>query len=656
MLFDLNGFKHYNDTFGHLEGDRLLAQLARRLESAVCDRGSAYRLGGDEFCALVAGDPRELDSLLPELEAALGEAHDAGTVGCSYGVALIPHEAQTASEALALADRRMYERKDRDRRSTRLQMRDLLLAVVQEQRPDLHHHSTAVSALSRTVGLALGMTVNEVDVVVLAAELHDIGKVAIPDLVLGKPGPLDEDEWRLMRTHTIVGERLLCSVPTLEPVSGIVRSTHERWDGLGYPDGLAGEDIPLAARVVAACDAFDAMLSDRPYCPSLPLDEAVRELRGNAGSQFDPAVVEALVKVVTSSDAEVHRSRARTAPAEPRLSTIASLRGLLDVTRLVRRAGSLSSVLDAIARTVSESLGLGTVVDQPAPPGHRRVRRRHGARQRRGTRRAAQHGERLGGVGAAARRALPSARRVPHPCGRVRLDGARRASRRRRRRTGRRPVAVASRGRALRPVLRRPTARCSGSSRSASRAAAAVRPTRSSTCSSRWPSTQPPPSRPSKTRRSGPERLSRRESVRKRVLDRERIALRDERRVAERLHALRIDAAHVACDEHDRELRQDGAQTLRDLDAVHDRHRDVDDDCVGSQVTGERNCFLGAAGVRDHVEVERRVEKRGERAAVLRVVVDDQHGRHARSIAIAPDGMRNANRLDPRARTAAIHI
>ena len=369
VLFDLNGFKHYNDTFGHLEGDRLLAQLARRLESAVSERGTAYRLGGDEFCALVAGDPRELDRLLPQLEAALGEAHDAGTVGCSYGVALVPHEAETASDALALADRRMYERKDRDRRSTRLQMRDLLLAVVEEQRPDLHHHSTAVSALSRTVGLALGMTVNEVDVIVLAAELHDIGKVAIPDLVLGKPGPLDEDEWRLMRTHTIVGERLLCSVPTLEAVGAIVRSTHERWDGLGYPDGLAGEEIPLAARVVSACDAFDAMLSDRPYCPSLPLDDAVRELRGNSGSQFDPAVVEALVEVVTSSDADVHRPTIRRAPVEPRLSTIASLRGLLDVTRLVRRAGSLSSVLDAIARTVSESLGLGTVVVNLRRPG-----------------------------------------------------------------------------------------------------------------------------------------------------------------------------------------------------------------------------------------------------------------------------------------------
>src|SRR4029078_10402835 len=103
VLFDLNGFKHYNTTFGHLEGDRLLAQLARRLEQAVHDRGTAYRLGGDEFCALVTVARRALDSLLPQLEAALGEAHESGTVGCSYGVALLPHEAQTASEALALA-------------------------------------------------------------------------------------------------------------------------------------------------------------------------------------------------------------------------------------------------------------------------------------------------------------------------------------------------------------------------------------------------------------------------------------------------------------------------------------------------------------------------------------------------------------------------
>jgi diguanylate cyclase (GGDEF)-like protein len=370
VLFDLNGFKHYNDTWGHLEGDRLLGELARRLEREVGAAGRAYRLGGDEFCALLTGDPRSLDAVLPRLEQALSEPHDVAAVGCSYGVALLPHEARTASAALALADRRMYERKEVERRSTRRQMRDLLLAVVEEQRPDLHQHATAVGHLSRTVALRLGLAPKEVDLVALAAELHDIGKIAIPDAVLRKPGPLDDEEWQLMRTHPAVGERVLLSVPTLQPMARIVRATHERWDGAGYPDGLAGEAIPLAARIVAACDALDASVSDRSYGPAKTLDEAVDELERNAGTQFDPMVVQALVEVVTAEPAVSRPALAPRRPTfEPRLSTIASLRGLLEVTRLVRRAGSLASVLEALATTVGDSLGLGIVVVNLRRPG-----------------------------------------------------------------------------------------------------------------------------------------------------------------------------------------------------------------------------------------------------------------------------------------------
>ena len=363
VLFDLNGFKHYNDTWGHLEGDRLLRELATRLEREVGGEGRAYRLGGDEFCALLRGDPHALDELLPRLEQALSHAHEIAAVGASYGVALLPHEARSTSEALALADRRMYERKELERRSTRLQMRDLLLTVLEEQRPDLHHHSTTVSRLARAVAVALGLPAKDVDLVALAAELHDVGKVAIPDAVLSKPGPLDTEEWGLMRTHPVVGERILLAVPPLQPVGGIVRATHERWDGDGYPDAIAGEAIPLPARIVSACDAFDAMISDRPYCAAMTVDDAVAELRRNAGSQFDPVVVDALVAAVGAEATAPRPSLPPRRPvAEPRLSTIASLRGLLEVTRLVRRAGSLTSVLDALAGTVAESLGLGIVV------------------------------------------------------------------------------------------------------------------------------------------------------------------------------------------------------------------------------------------------------------------------------------------------------
>jgi hypothetical protein len=197
-----------------------------------------------------------------------------------------------------------------------------------------------------------------------AAELHDIGKLAIPQAILDKPGPLTPDEWELMREHTLIGERILRRVPAFANVATIVRSTHERYDGGGYPDGLCADAIPLESRIVATCDAYDAMLADRPYRAGLSAEHAQEELRRCAGTQFDPAVVDAFLAAlsqVESRPAAVLRSpRART--PEPRLTTIASLRGLLELRRLARSEQSLDVVLDATARIIADSLGLGTVV------------------------------------------------------------------------------------------------------------------------------------------------------------------------------------------------------------------------------------------------------------------------------------------------------
>src|SRR4029079_8432425 len=134
----------------------------------------------------------------------------------------------------------------------------------------------------------------------LGALLHDIGKIVIPDAIINKAGPLDDAEWALMRTHTIEGQRMLDRVGgLLGDVGVVVRASHERWDGRGYPDGLVGEAIPVAARIISACDAFDAMTTDRSYRKALPLEVAIDELHKNAGTQFAPDVVEALVAVVT---------------------------------------------------------------------------------------------------------------------------------------------------------------------------------------------------------------------------------------------------------------------------------------------------------------------------------------------------------------------
>ena len=176
-----------------------------------------------------------------------------------------------------------------------------LLAALETRDNYTGSHSEAVVGVAREVALALGLAPREVEEVEQAALLHDIGKVGVPDVVLQKPGPLDELEWKVMREHPAIGARLIASVPNLEHLAPTIRAEHERWDGGGYPDGLAGEDIPLASRIGFACDAFHAMTSDRPYRGALSTDDAVRELEANAGSQFDPRVIAALTRIVRES-------------------------------------------------------------------------------------------------------------------------------------------------------------------------------------------------------------------------------------------------------------------------------------------------------------------------------------------------------------------
>ena len=201
----------------------------------------------------------------------------------------IPSEADTPIEALRLADQRMYAAKLNTRTGPERQSKDVLIRVLAERHPELGDHLSGVAELAEAVAKRLGLDDQDCARVRHAAELHDIGKVAIPDSIVQKPGPLDEDEWAFMRRHTIIGERILAAAPSLAPVGELVRSSHERYDGRGYPDGLAGEDIPLGARIIAACDAFDAMLSDRPYSPAKSVDEARAELHRCSGTQFDPA-------------------------------------------------------------------------------------------------------------------------------------------------------------------------------------------------------------------------------------------------------------------------------------------------------------------------------------------------------------------------------
>jgi diguanylate cyclase (GGDEF)-like protein len=298
MLFDLNGFKGYNDSFGHMAGDALLTRLGQRLLGAVAPLGVAYRLGGDEFCVVAATPDGSRMGFEMETAAALTEIGNGFTITSSYGSVLLPAEAPNTSEALRLADERMYIDKDGGRASAGSQSRNVLVQVLAERMPDLEEHLMGVAELAVSVGERLGLVDDLLQQVFHAAQLHDVGKIAIPDAILSKPAALDDSEWEFMRQHTIIGQRIIDAAPALDGVGELVRSSHERWDGSGYPDGLKGEEIPLGARVVAVCDAYDAMVSDRPYKAAMTVDAALTELRRCAGSQFDPAVVDAFALVV----------------------------------------------------------------------------------------------------------------------------------------------------------------------------------------------------------------------------------------------------------------------------------------------------------------------------------------------------------------------
>jgi HD-GYP domain-containing protein (c-di-GMP phosphodiesterase class II) len=176
--------------------------------------------------------------------------------------------------------------------------RNALVQALQERAPGLRDHLDEVAALAQAVGRAIGLSSDDIDVLVRAAELHDVGKVAVPDSILEKPGPLDEADWSFVRQHTIVGERILSAAPALVPVAKIVRASHEYYDGSGYPDGAAGDEIPLGARIVTVCDAYGAMTTDGPGREALSPEAALHELRSCAGRQFDPKVVDTFCHVV----------------------------------------------------------------------------------------------------------------------------------------------------------------------------------------------------------------------------------------------------------------------------------------------------------------------------------------------------------------------
>ncbi|MCW3033130.1 MAG: diguanylate cyclase and metal dependent phosphohydrolase [Solirubrobacterales bacterium] len=312
VLIDLDNFKRINDEDGHGGGDRLLRAAAAALGEA-CRRGDlAFRVGGDEFALLLAGLDEEAAAAVAMRTCAAVAALDP-RLGASAGlVALGPDSRKDA--LLEQADQRLYAAKRGARpapggTSARSTLATQITVEVLVAALESHHAATAghcvdVAELSARVAARLGAGPTERELVRQAALLHDLGKLAVPADILSKAGPLDPHEWDIVRTHPDRGAEILLRAPELESLAAAVRASHERWDGGGYPNRLAGQDIPLAARVVAACDAYDAMVSERPYSAALAPAAAIAELHECAGSQFDPDVVATLVAELSSTRLE----------------------------------------------------------------------------------------------------------------------------------------------------------------------------------------------------------------------------------------------------------------------------------------------------------------------------------------------------------------
>ena len=329
-ILDLDSFKAYNDTYGHLSGDKLLTRVGQIIKSAIRNADHAFRYGGDEFAILLP--QTAVDAALQVTERvrkkiAKGVESSKISVSASIGLASWPDDGISHTDIIAAADVTLYRAKrDGGNRSyyasgslTPLQLTESILdtentidskilslvhalsETVDAKSYYTHNHSKMVTDYSLALGKTLKLAVNEMTRLEVCALLHDIGKISISDTILNKPGKLTSEEWETVKTHPQMGASIASRTPQLSLCADGILHHHEWYDGSGYPDGLKGDKIPLEARILAISDAFAAMTSERPYSETFTHEQAMVELKRHAGKQFDPDLVEHFVSIYERS-------------------------------------------------------------------------------------------------------------------------------------------------------------------------------------------------------------------------------------------------------------------------------------------------------------------------------------------------------------------
>ncbi len=297
LLLDIDHFKPINDRYGHAVGDEILCWVVETLAKVIRPADSVGRLGGDEFAVLFADiEPADALACAERIKLALGERAPS-----SVGLATFPLDGETLEELARQADLRLYATRHgrakltTPERTERLSWAATLAHAIDMRMDAEHEHSRAVGDWAVAIASMLGWQADMLGMLRIAAMLHDVGMIQVPDRILSKPGPLEADELAAIKAHTSTGAEMVAQIEGLETIVPWIRHSHERFDGSGYPDGLSGEAIPQASRILLVADAFDAITSTRPYREALPVAAACEELERHAGTQFDPACVEALL-------------------------------------------------------------------------------------------------------------------------------------------------------------------------------------------------------------------------------------------------------------------------------------------------------------------------------------------------------------------------
>lgn len=298
IMIDINGLKIFNDSFGHNVGDELIIEVAKSIIASTDDNAKSYRLGGDEF--LIVGfnmDEKAATKIMAKMKKYLRQKRiNKSKISISTGIATKKDSSLSIGSLFELSENRMYQNKASEETSRHGDNLKVILNSLFEKNEETEHHSRRVSAIALEFGKLLNLSDAFLSELKLISLLHDIGKIGISEEILNKEGKLTTEEYEIIKTHPVIGNRIISTIRSFEHIGVVILHHHERIDGKGYPNGMKGEDIPYFAKIISICDAFDAMTSERTYRKTKSTIEACQELSSNAGTQFDEALTKLFVE------------------------------------------------------------------------------------------------------------------------------------------------------------------------------------------------------------------------------------------------------------------------------------------------------------------------------------------------------------------------